>query len=47
MTSLRENIALVTQDVILFNDTILDNITHGKAAGHAESRGGRSFRLCP
>lgn len=29
-TSLRENIALVTQDVILFNDTILDNITHGK-----------------
>ncbi len=29
-TSLRENIALVTQDVILFNDTILNNITHGK-----------------
>jgi subfamily B ATP-binding cassette protein MsbA len=29
-TSLRENIALVTQDVILFNDTIVDNITHGK-----------------
>ena len=29
-TSLRENIALVTQDVILFNDTIARNITHGK-----------------
>ncbi|MGD0229387.1 MAG: lipid A export permease/ATP-binding protein MsbA [Syntrophorhabdales bacterium] len=30
MNSLRENIALVTQDVILFNDTISHNIAHGK-----------------
>jgi subfamily B ATP-binding cassette protein MsbA len=30
LQSLRDNIALVTQDVILFNDTILNNITHGK-----------------
>jgi subfamily B ATP-binding cassette protein MsbA len=28
--SLRANMALVTQDVILFNDTILNNIAHGK-----------------
>ncbi len=27
--SLRRNIALVTQDVILFNDTVANNITHG------------------
>ena len=46
-TSLRENIALVTQDVILFNDTILNNITHGKPQDMRESRGGHSFRLCP
>ena len=30
LKSLREHIALVTQDVILFNDTIINNITHGK-----------------
>jgi subfamily B ATP-binding cassette protein MsbA len=30
LTSLRSNIALVTQDVILFNDTVANNITHGK-----------------
>jgi len=29
LRSLREHIALVTQDVILFNDTIVNNITHG------------------
>jgi subfamily B ATP-binding cassette protein MsbA len=30
LRSLREHIALVTQDVILFNDTIINNIIHGK-----------------
>ncbi len=29
LDSLRRNIALVTQDVILFNDTIISNIIHG------------------
>ena len=32
LNSLRRNIALVTQDVILFNDTISNNIVHGIAA---------------
>ena len=31
LKSLRENIALVTQDVILFNDTITNNIAYGVA----------------
>jgi subfamily B ATP-binding cassette protein MsbA len=30
LISLRSNIALVTQDVILFNDTVANNIMHGK-----------------
>ena len=30
LNTLRENMALVTQDVILFNDTVAKNITHGK-----------------
>lgn len=30
LNTLRENMALVTQDVILFNDTVARNITHGK-----------------
>jgi subfamily B ATP-binding cassette protein MsbA len=29
LDSLRHNIALVTQDVILFNDTVVSNIIHG------------------
>ncbi|MEO0250262.1 MAG: lipid A export permease/ATP-binding protein MsbA [candidate division WOR-3 bacterium] len=32
LNSLRKNIALVTQDVILFNDTIKSNIAHGTVA---------------
>jgi subfamily B ATP-binding cassette protein MsbA len=32
LNSLRRHIALVTQDVILFNDTISNNIVHGIAA---------------
>jgi subfamily B ATP-binding cassette protein MsbA len=35
LNSLRRNIALVTQDVILFNDTISNNIVHGIAADGA------------
>ncbi len=30
LTSLRNNIGMVTQDVVMFNDTILNNITCGK-----------------
>jgi ATP-binding cassette, subfamily B, bacterial MsbA len=36
LNSLRRNIALVTQDVILFNDTIRNNIVHGIAADGAK-----------
>ncbi|MDA8094322.1 MAG: lipid A export permease/ATP-binding protein MsbA [Betaproteobacteria bacterium] len=36
LASLRENIALVSQDVILFNDTIRANIAYGHQAGAAE-----------
>ncbi|MBP1729590.1 MAG: phospholipid-lipopolysaccharide transporter [Deltaproteobacteria bacterium] len=32
LSSLRRNIALVTQDVILFNDTVKSNIAHGVTA---------------
>ncbi len=31
LESLRRNVAIVTQDVILFNDTIVSNIIHGSA----------------
>lgn len=30
LSSLRKNIGIVSQDVILFNDTVLNNITYGK-----------------
>ncbi|HUJ70077.1 MAG TPA: lipid A export permease/ATP-binding protein MsbA [Syntrophorhabdales bacterium] len=36
LNSLRRNIALVTQDVILFNDTIANNIVHGIAEDRAK-----------
>jgi len=36
LASLRRNIALVTQDVILFNDTIVNNIVHGIAEDRAK-----------
>lgn len=34
LASLRENIALVSQDVVLFNDTIAANIAYGSLASH-------------
>jgi subfamily B ATP-binding cassette protein MsbA len=38
LSSLRENIALVSQDVVLFNDTVAANIAYGTMGG--ASRGG-------
>ena len=38
LDSLRENIALVSQDVVLFNDTIAGNIAYSKTADHAAIR---------
>jgi ATP-binding cassette, subfamily B, bacterial MsbA len=35
LASLRENIALVSQDVVLFNDTIAANIAYGSLAQHS------------
>ena len=37
LDSLRSNIALVSQDVILFNDTVAANIAYGTAAGADEA----------
>lgn len=34
LTSLRENIALVSQDVVLFNDSIAANIAYGSLSAH-------------
>jgi subfamily B ATP-binding cassette protein MsbA len=36
LTSLRANIALVSQDVVLFNDTVAANIAYGAMSGAAE-----------
>ena len=36
LTSLREQIAVVSQDVVLFNDTIRNNITFGRAVSDAD-----------
>ena len=36
LSSLRDNIALVSQDVVLFNDTIAANIAYGLKAGASE-----------
>jgi subfamily B ATP-binding cassette protein MsbA len=36
LSSLRENIALVSQDVVLFNDSIFANIAYGRMAGASE-----------
>ena len=36
LNSLRDNIALVSQDVVLFNDTIAANIAYGRARGASE-----------
>jgi subfamily B ATP-binding cassette protein MsbA len=37
LDSLRQQIALVSQDITLFNDTIIKNIAYGALAGHTES----------
>lgn len=37
LASLRANIALVSQDIILFNDTVAANIAYGRLAGTRES----------
>ena len=44
LTSLRENIALVSQDVVLFNDTLRNNIAYGGQNGVRLS-GGQRQRL--
>ncbi|MDC7698998.1 lipid A export permease/ATP-binding protein MsbA [Vogesella indigofera] len=36
IVSLRENIALVSQDVVLFNDTVMANIAYGKTGSVSE-----------
>jgi len=36
LASLRENIALVSQDVVLFNDTVAANIAYGRMSGAPE-----------
>lgn len=38
LASLRANIALVSQDVVLFNDTVAANIAYGTAAGADEAQ---------
>jgi subfamily B ATP-binding cassette protein MsbA len=37
LTSLRANIALVSQDIILFNDSVAANIAYGRLAGTREA----------
>ena len=37
LASLRANLALVSQDVVLFNDTVAANIAYGPAAGASEA----------
>ena len=37
LQSLRQNIALVSQDVVLFNDTIRNNIAYGNLSGSSEA----------
>ena len=36
LASLRNNISLVSQDVVLFNDTIRNNIAYGQLRSHSE-----------
>jgi subfamily B ATP-binding cassette protein MsbA len=36
LTSLRSNISLVSQDVVLFNDTIRNNLAYGQLKAHSE-----------
>jgi subfamily B ATP-binding cassette protein MsbA len=37
LTSLRANIALVSQDIVLFNDSVAANIAYGRLAGTSEA----------
>ncbi len=37
LQSLRQNIALVSQDVVLFNDTVRNNIAYGNLSGSSEA----------
>jgi subfamily B ATP-binding cassette protein MsbA len=37
LASLRANIALVSQDIVLFNDTVAANIAYGRLAGTSEA----------
>ena len=37
LASLRSNIALVSQDIVLFNDTVAANIAYGRLAGTSEA----------
>jgi subfamily B ATP-binding cassette protein MsbA len=37
LASLRENIALVSQDIVLFNDTVAANIGYGRLGNHSEA----------
>ncbi len=37
LSSLRENVALVSQDIVLFNDTVAANIGYGRLGNHSEA----------
>jgi subfamily B ATP-binding cassette protein MsbA len=37
LANLRENIALVSQDIVLFNDTVAANIGYGRLGNHSEA----------
>jgi subfamily B ATP-binding cassette protein MsbA len=37
LASLRENLALVSQDIVLFNDTVAANIGYGRLGNHSEA----------
>jgi len=37
LASLRENLSLVSQDVVLFNDSVAANIAYGSASDHSEA----------
>ena len=37
LASLRETIALVSQDIVLFNDTVAANIGYGRLGGHSQA----------
>jgi subfamily B ATP-binding cassette protein MsbA len=37
LASLRENVALVSQDIVLFNDTVAANIGYGRLGNHSEA----------